>query len=212
MREIQETQVRPLGWEDSPGGWQPTPVFLPGKSHGQRSLGGHSPWGGKESDTTERLITHAHSIQQPRTNLVTSPPAANPPVAPYCPWAGGQILPHCVLRPCPPLHPCFASTPFLALSVMLDWPLVSLDPPSTLLPLLQGLCTCLSSAWNTLSHIPSIHSHLVIAIAPKYHLLREACSDCRSRSTPPLVPFAAAATLLFVICLRDYLTHICCSS
>ena len=35
--------------------WQPTPVFLPGKSHGLRSLVGYSPWGRKESDTTERL-------------------------------------------------------------------------------------------------------------------------------------------------------------
>ena len=35
--------------------WQPTPVLLPGKSHGQRSLVGYSPWGRKESDTTERL-------------------------------------------------------------------------------------------------------------------------------------------------------------
>ena len=36
--------------------WQPTPVFLPGEFHGQRSLVGYSPWGHKESDTTE----HAH--------------------------------------------------------------------------------------------------------------------------------------------------------
>ena len=35
--------------------WQPTPVFLPGESHAQRSLGGYSPWGHKESDTTEQL-------------------------------------------------------------------------------------------------------------------------------------------------------------
>ena len=35
--------------------WQPTPVFLPGKSHGQRSLVGYCPWDHKESDTTERL-------------------------------------------------------------------------------------------------------------------------------------------------------------
>ena len=35
--------------------WQPTPVLLPGKSHGRRSLAGYSPWGRKESDTTERL-------------------------------------------------------------------------------------------------------------------------------------------------------------
>ena len=33
----------------------PTPVFLPGKSHGRRSVVGYSPWGRKESDTTERL-------------------------------------------------------------------------------------------------------------------------------------------------------------
>ena len=38
------------GWK-----WQPTSVFLPGKSHGQRSLVGYSPWGHKESDTTEQL-------------------------------------------------------------------------------------------------------------------------------------------------------------
>ena len=37
--------------------WQPTPVFLPGGSHGQRSLAGYSPWGGRELDRTERL-TH----------------------------------------------------------------------------------------------------------------------------------------------------------
>ena len=35
--------------------WLPTPAFLPGKSHGQRSLVGYSPCGHKESDTTERL-------------------------------------------------------------------------------------------------------------------------------------------------------------
>ena len=32
--------------------WQPTPVFLPGEFHGQRSLVGYGPWGCKESDTT----------------------------------------------------------------------------------------------------------------------------------------------------------------
>ena len=33
--------------------WQPSPVFLPGESPGQRSLSGYSPWGCKESDMTE---------------------------------------------------------------------------------------------------------------------------------------------------------------
>ena len=40
--------------------WQPTPVFLPGKSHGQRSLAGYSPWGCKELDMREHTHTHAH--------------------------------------------------------------------------------------------------------------------------------------------------------
>ena len=45
--------------------WQPTPVLLPGKSHGQRSVVGYTPWGRKESDTTERhhsltLFTNGH--------------------------------------------------------------------------------------------------------------------------------------------------------
>ena len=35
--------------------WQATPVLLPGESRGRRSLVGYSPWGRKESDTTERL-------------------------------------------------------------------------------------------------------------------------------------------------------------
>ena len=42
------------------GKWQPTPVLLPGESHGGRSLVGYSPWGLKESDTTERLHLHFH--------------------------------------------------------------------------------------------------------------------------------------------------------
>ena len=40
--------------------WQPTPVLLPGESHGRRTLVGYSPWGRKELDTTERLHFHFH--------------------------------------------------------------------------------------------------------------------------------------------------------
>ena len=47
-------RVRALGQEDPlEKKWQPTLVFLPGKSYGQRSLAGYSPWGHRESDTTE---------------------------------------------------------------------------------------------------------------------------------------------------------------
>ena len=41
--------------------WLPTPVFLPGEFHGQKSLAGYSPWGCKELDMTERL-THSLSM------------------------------------------------------------------------------------------------------------------------------------------------------
>ena len=58
----QETMVCSLGQEDPLSRkWQPTPVFLPGKSHQQRSLAGYNPWGGKESDTTERLSMDARN-------------------------------------------------------------------------------------------------------------------------------------------------------
>ena len=46
--------VRKIPWRRN---WQPSPVLLTGKSHGQRSLVNYRPWGHKESDTTERLTT-----------------------------------------------------------------------------------------------------------------------------------------------------------
>ena len=44
--------VRKIPWRTK---WQPTPVFLPGESHGQRSLAGYIPWGCIELDTTDQL-------------------------------------------------------------------------------------------------------------------------------------------------------------
>ena len=56
---MRETGVRSLGWEDPLGRkWQPTPVLLPGESHGGKSLVSYSPQGRKESDTTELLHFH----------------------------------------------------------------------------------------------------------------------------------------------------------
>jgi len=55
---MQETQGRSLCGAGGEGAipwrrkWQPTPVFLPGKFHGQKSLEGYSPWGRKELDLT----------------------------------------------------------------------------------------------------------------------------------------------------------------
>ena len=58
-----DPSVRKIPWRQK---WQPTPVFLPGESHGQRSLAGYSPWGCKESDMTEWLplsLSHSQSLQ-----------------------------------------------------------------------------------------------------------------------------------------------------
>jgi len=62
MQEMQETHVQSLSgkipWNRK---WQPAPVFLPGKFHGQRSLAGYSLWGCKESDMNEQQNTHTHT-------------------------------------------------------------------------------------------------------------------------------------------------------
>ena len=50
--------VREIPWSKK---WQPTPVFLPGKFPGQRSLVGYSPWGSREWDMTECARTHTHT-------------------------------------------------------------------------------------------------------------------------------------------------------
>ena len=53
-------RVEKIPWRRA---WQPTPVFLPGKFHGQRSLAGYSPWDCKELDVTEctHVYTHTHT-------------------------------------------------------------------------------------------------------------------------------------------------------
>ena len=57
-----DTRLWSLGQEDPlRRGWQPTPVFLPRESHGQRNLLDHSSWGHKESDMAEWQSTHAHT-------------------------------------------------------------------------------------------------------------------------------------------------------
>ena len=56
--------------------WQPTPVSLPRKSHGQRSLVGYSPWGCKKQDMTERLTLHHIDSIKFVQSLLTSNAAA----------------------------------------------------------------------------------------------------------------------------------------
>ena len=63
---MQETRVQSLSqnhpWRRE---WLPSPVFLPEESHGQRSLMSYSPWGCKESDTTEQLTLLLSSYKIP---------------------------------------------------------------------------------------------------------------------------------------------------
>ena len=60
--------VRKIPWKSD---WLPTPGFLPGESHGQRSLTVYGPWGHKESDRTERLThTSIHSGRENRFGML----------------------------------------------------------------------------------------------------------------------------------------------
>ena len=99
MQETQETWVHTLigkiPWRRK---WQPPPVFLPGKFHGQKSLTGYSLWGCKESDMTECMLarahihTHAHTPTHlsASTHRIFSVQGARVYVA--CSW--GPLLPH----------------------------------------------------------------------------------------------------------------------
>ena len=57
---MKETWVLSLDQEDPLEKRISSPVFLPGEFHRLRRLAGYSPWGGKESDTTEKLHFHFH--------------------------------------------------------------------------------------------------------------------------------------------------------
>ena len=62
--------IRKIPWRRE---WLPTPVFLPGESYAQRSLMGYSPWGHKESDTTEatnRRMTGVMSGEKTKVKMI----------------------------------------------------------------------------------------------------------------------------------------------
>ena len=82
LTAMQETWVRYLGWEDPLEEGMVTPWQPIENPHGQRSLEGYSPWGYKESDTTERLSTAQGegkcSPGPPFTSPLTSLPSPRP--------------------------------------------------------------------------------------------------------------------------------------
>ena len=59
-RDARDTRSIPVLGRSPEEEMQPTPVFLPGESRGQRNLAGYSPWGHKELDTTE-ATQHTHT-------------------------------------------------------------------------------------------------------------------------------------------------------
>ena len=78
---MQETWVKSLGWEDLlEKEMVTTPVFLPGKSRGRRSLVGYSPCSHKELDMTERLHFHFPGDSEGRGSLAC-----------YSPWGHKEL-------------------------------------------------------------------------------------------------------------------------
>ena len=116
LSTMRETRVWSLGQEDPlwvrkiwvrRRKWQSTPVLLPGKSHGQRSLVGYSPWGRKESDTTEQLhftyLGHKGEVLMNRSACMKDPRELLSPFlcfrwADFQPMATFSSVPSVVLR------------------------------------------------------------------------------------------------------------------
>ena len=123
--------------------WQPTPVFLPGEFHGQKSLGGYSPWSHKELDTTERPTPCFYSgrdfpwtpslppaLSTWRTPRYPSKPCSRVP--PFCPrgvWTCPRRNCSRLWAPMSLLNSCVSPAPFspelsfllLYLPLSLDW-------------------------------------------------------------------------------------------
>ena len=68
--------------------WEPTPVLLPGKFHGWRSLVGYSPWGHKESDTTKQFHLEPQNIRPP---CPSPTPGVHPNLCPLSQWCHPTI-------------------------------------------------------------------------------------------------------------------------
>ena len=91
--------------------WQPTPGFLPGESHGRRSLVGYSPRGGKESDTTERIPFFLMYLSQKLRITESETCCREEGGGPLCntfacswSWAGRLFENPCRQSPWPELH------------------------------------------------------------------------------------------------------------
>ena len=105
--------------------WQPTPVFLPGESHGQRSLGGYSPWGrqsvvhdlaAKQQNSEGGCSLKCHQVIYPPSPISRGSPRVE------MRWDPREPL----VPPCLPHQPFPSLSPFCSLSVLAQKPSGSL--------------------------------------------------------------------------------------
>ena len=145
--------------------WQPTPVLLPGRSHGWRSLVGCSPWGCEESDTTEWL--HFHLLY----NIVLVLPYINmnPPQVYMCSPSWTPLPPPSLYHPpglsqcTSPKHPVVCIDSGLAIRFIYDiihdsMPFSQIIPPSP--SPTESKRLFYASVSLLLSHIQGYHYHL----------------------------------------------------
>ena len=125
--------------------WQPTPVFLPGESHGQMNLLGYSPWDHKELDTTEQLNHHTVNCNTfmsgfgektlcfgPARMVCTRPLGLFPP---SCSSALGHLLLECDFRTIGKITRMISRSG-VPTQLLTSW------PASCLLLRSPGLCLC----------------------------------------------------------------------
>ena len=90
MRHSFHTWVEKISWRRA---WQPTPLFLPGESHGQRSLVGYSPRGCRELDMAEPLSAHAADLHIHRNLLFPGDLKRSPGILPPSKLEASELQP-----------------------------------------------------------------------------------------------------------------------
>ena len=142
-----ETRVWSLCQEDPlEKKWQPTPVLSPGKSHGQRSLVGYSPWGRRELDTNEWLYLLMHLVKPSKASFFIGIQLSS--VAQLCLTL---CNPMDYSMPVLPVHhqlpePTQTHVHCVGDAIQPSHPLLSLSPPAFNLSQHQGLCQWVSSS------------------------------------------------------------------
>ena len=117
--------VRKIPWRWK---WQPTPVFMPGKSHGPRSLVGYSPWGHKELDNNNIILFVSYLCQEiSKFQLLYLPLTSGPG------WLVGWFSHYVVSDSCDPMD--FSLPGFFANGILqariLEWVAISISRGSS---------------------------------------------------------------------------------